>query len=170
MARAHAYERRVTWSDCDAAGMWRFASALTFVEEAEVSLLREAGVLAVLYGRLPRAHVEARFHTAAAFDPLALALFIRTTDGLTIPGMLASQLEDLVADQLLRSQPEWYRWQSAQILEVPLGSPQATAESWDSSRPTDASADRESFRCPDRWTTSDPCLAQFGMSLCFWMC
>ena len=70
MARAHAYERRVTWSDCDAAGIWRFTSALTFVEEAEVSLLREAGVLAVLYGRLPRVYVEARFPAAAAFDDL----------------------------------------------------------------------------------------------------
>lgn len=70
MARVHAYERRVTWSDCDAAGMWRFTSALTFVEEAEVSLLREAGVLAVLYGRLPRAYVEAQFPAAAAFDDL----------------------------------------------------------------------------------------------------
>jgi acyl-CoA thioester hydrolase len=70
MARSHTYERRVTWADCDAAGMWRFTSALIFVEEAEVSLLREAGVLDVLYGRLPRAYVEARFTAAVAFDDL----------------------------------------------------------------------------------------------------
>jgi acyl-CoA thioester hydrolase len=70
MTRVHSYQRRVTWADCDAAGLWRFTSALTFVEEAEVSLLREAEVLAVLYGRLPRAYVEARFAAAAAFDDL----------------------------------------------------------------------------------------------------
>jgi acyl-CoA thioesterase FadM len=71
MARCYTYERLVTWADCDATGMWRFTSALTFVEEAEVSLLRDAGVLALLYGRLPRAYVEARFAAAAAFDDLA---------------------------------------------------------------------------------------------------
>lgn len=70
MARSHSYDRRVTWADCDATGLWRFTSALTFVEEAEVSLLREAGVLAMTYGRLPRAYVEARFSAAATFDDL----------------------------------------------------------------------------------------------------
>jgi acyl-CoA thioesterase FadM len=65
---AFGYERRVTWADCDPAGMWQFTCALEFVEEAEVSLLREAGALTNLYGRLPRAYVEARFHKAASFD------------------------------------------------------------------------------------------------------
>lgn len=68
MNRAIAYERRVTWADCDPTGLWRFTSVLSFVEEAEVSLLREAGVLDSLYGRLPRAYVEARFHATASFD------------------------------------------------------------------------------------------------------
>jgi acyl-CoA thioesterase FadM len=68
MSRTFAYQRRVTWADCDPAGVWRFTSVLSFVEEAEVSLLREAGVLSALYGQLPRAYVEASFRATASFD------------------------------------------------------------------------------------------------------
>jgi acyl-CoA thioesterase FadM len=68
MSRTCVYQRRVTWADCDPARVWRFTSILSFVEEAEVSLLREAGVLSALYGRLPRAYVEASFHATASFD------------------------------------------------------------------------------------------------------
>ena len=68
MSRTFAYQRRVAWADCDPAGVWRFTSVLSFVEEAEVSLLRDAGVLSALYGRLPRAYVEASFHATASFD------------------------------------------------------------------------------------------------------
>jgi acyl-CoA thioesterase FadM len=58
MNRAIAYKRRLSWADCDPTGLWRFTSALSFAEEAEVSLLREAGVLESLYGRLPRVQVD----------------------------------------------------------------------------------------------------------------
>lgn len=81
MSRAFAYQRRVTWADCDPAGVWRFTSVLSFVEEAEVSLLREAGVLSALYGRLPRAYVDASFHATASFDEQVTVLLSLTRVG-----------------------------------------------------------------------------------------
>ena len=68
MSQTFSYQRRVTWSDCDAAGFWHFTAPLRFVEEAEVALLREAGALAGLYGQLPRVHVKVRYHRPARFD------------------------------------------------------------------------------------------------------
>jgi len=83
MNRVFAYKRRVTWADCDPTGLWRFTSVMSFVEEAEVSMLREAGVLESLYGRLPRAYVEARFHAAASFDDEVTVLLSVTRMGKT---------------------------------------------------------------------------------------
>jgi acyl-CoA thioesterase FadM len=58
----------VTWADTDASGAWMFTAVLRYVEEAEVELLRAAGVVRDVYGRLPRVYAEARFLHPAFFD------------------------------------------------------------------------------------------------------
>jgi acyl-CoA thioester hydrolase len=68
LGREINYSRRVRWSDCDVAGIWRFTAALTYTEEAEAELLREAGVLPELYRYLVRVYVDAQFRRPAVFD------------------------------------------------------------------------------------------------------
>lgn len=62
------YRRRVSWTDVDPSTNYQFTAALRYVEEAEIAMLREAGLLDVLYPHLPRTFVEARFRTPARFD------------------------------------------------------------------------------------------------------
>jgi acyl-CoA thioesterase FadM len=50
-------ERRVEWSDTDAAGHQHYSSILRWAEAAEAQLLRELDV-AWLFGRTPRVHHE----------------------------------------------------------------------------------------------------------------
>jgi acyl-CoA thioester hydrolase len=68
VARALRHKRRVAWGDTDASGAWTFLAVLQYVEEAEIEMLREASVLAELYGSLPRTYVEARYARPAHFD------------------------------------------------------------------------------------------------------
>ena len=70
LGRAVNYDRRVRWAECDASSVWRFTAVLSFVEEAEVELLREVGILDDLYGRIPRTYVEAQYKRPARFDDL----------------------------------------------------------------------------------------------------
>jgi acyl-CoA thioester hydrolase len=62
------YKRRVAWGDVDASGAWRFTAALSYVEEAETQLMREAGILEEDTPRLPRIYVDAQFKSPAHFD------------------------------------------------------------------------------------------------------
>lgn len=53
-------ERRVEWSDTDAAGHYHFSAVQRWVEAAEAVLLRRLG-LAALFGSIPRVHFEADY-------------------------------------------------------------------------------------------------------------
>jgi 2-aminobenzoate-CoA ligase len=53
-------ERRVEWSDTDAAGHYHFSAVQRWAEAAEATLLRRLG-LAELFGRIPRVHFEADY-------------------------------------------------------------------------------------------------------------
>jgi len=53
-------ERRVEWSDTDAAGHYHFSSVLRWAEAAEAVLLRRLG-LDGLFGSIPRVHFEADY-------------------------------------------------------------------------------------------------------------
>ena len=53
-------ERRVEWSDTDAAGHYHFSSVLRWAEAAEAVLLRRLG-LGDLFGSIPRVHFEADY-------------------------------------------------------------------------------------------------------------
>ncbi|WP_307806455.1 thioesterase family protein [Streptomyces sp. FH025] len=55
-----AIERRVEWSDTDAAGHYHFSAVQRWAEAAEATLLRRLG-LAELFGRIPRVHFEADY-------------------------------------------------------------------------------------------------------------
>ncbi|MGA5821676.1 acyl-CoA thioesterase [Kitasatospora sp. NPDC094028] len=55
-----AIERRVEWSDTDAAGHYHFSAVQRWAEAAEAALLRRLG-LADLFGRIPRVHFEADY-------------------------------------------------------------------------------------------------------------
>ncbi|MFE6052981.1 AMP-binding protein [Kitasatospora sp. NPDC056446] len=55
-----AIERRVEWSDTDAAGHYHFSAVQRWAEAAEAALLRRLG-LAELFGRIPRVHFEADY-------------------------------------------------------------------------------------------------------------
>lgn len=64
----YVYRRRVGWTDVDPSTNYQFTAALRYVEEAEIAMLREAGLLDTLYPRLPRTFVRADFRAAARFD------------------------------------------------------------------------------------------------------
>ncbi|GAA1400843.1 AMP-binding protein [Kitasatospora putterlickiae] len=53
-------ERRVEWSDTDAAGHYHFSAVQRWAEAAEATLLRRLG-LDGLFGRIPRVHFEADY-------------------------------------------------------------------------------------------------------------
>ncbi|WP_323185633.1 thioesterase family protein [Kitasatospora sp. NBC_01287] len=53
-------ERRVEWSDTDAAGHYHFSAVQRWVEAAEAVLLRRLG-LEGLFGSIPRVHFEADY-------------------------------------------------------------------------------------------------------------
>ncbi|WP_051969726.1 acyl-CoA thioesterase [Kitasatospora azatica] len=53
-------ERRVEWSDTDAAGHYHFSAVLRWAEAAEAVLLRRLG-LGDLFGSIPRVHFEADY-------------------------------------------------------------------------------------------------------------
>ncbi|WP_431683807.1 acyl-CoA thioesterase [Kitasatospora sp. KL5] len=63
-------ERRVEWSDTDAAGHYHFSSVQRWAEAAEAVLLRRLG-LAELFGSIPRVHFEADYRERLWFgDPV----------------------------------------------------------------------------------------------------
>jgi len=54
-------QRRIEWSDTDASGNYHNTAAFRFIEVAEAALLERLGMLADIYGRHPRRHIEADF-------------------------------------------------------------------------------------------------------------
>jgi YbgC/YbaW family acyl-CoA thioester hydrolase len=69
-ARWFDLERRVGWVDVDPSGAYQFTAAIRYAEEAEIAMLRELGILDVLYPHLPRVSVSADFHRPCHFDDL----------------------------------------------------------------------------------------------------
>lgn len=64
-----AVERRVEWSDTDAAGHYHFSAVQRWAEAAEAALLHRLG-LADLFGRIPRVHFEADYRERLWFGDL----------------------------------------------------------------------------------------------------
>jgi 2-aminobenzoate-CoA ligase len=64
-----AIERRVEWSDTDAAGHYHFSAVQRWAEAAEAALLRRLG-LSELFGRIPRVHFEADYRERLWFGDL----------------------------------------------------------------------------------------------------
>jgi 2-aminobenzoate-CoA ligase len=54
-------QRRLEWSDTDASGAYHNTAALRLMEAAETALVERLGFLEEVYGRHPRAHIEADF-------------------------------------------------------------------------------------------------------------
>jgi acyl-CoA thioesterase FadM len=54
-------QRRVEWSDTDAAGHQHFTSVLRWAEQAEILLHERLGIAGVTVGRCPRVHVSVDF-------------------------------------------------------------------------------------------------------------
>jgi acyl-CoA thioester hydrolase len=54
-------QRRIEWPDTDASGLYHNTAAFRFIEVAETALFERLGFLEDVYGRLPRAHIEADF-------------------------------------------------------------------------------------------------------------
>jgi YbgC/YbaW family acyl-CoA thioester hydrolase len=63
-------QRRIEWWDTDASGNYHNTAAFRLLESAETLLLARLGFLHEVYGRLPRAHVEADFRRPLGFHDL----------------------------------------------------------------------------------------------------
>jgi YbgC/YbaW family acyl-CoA thioester hydrolase len=63
-------QRRIEWWDTDASGNYHNTAAFRLLESAETLLLSRLGFLDDVYGRLPRAHVEANFLRPLVFRDL----------------------------------------------------------------------------------------------------
>jgi acyl-CoA thioesterase FadM len=60
-------QRRIEWPDTDASGRWHNTAGFRFIEVAETALLERLGLLDDIYGRLPRARIEADFKKLLVF-------------------------------------------------------------------------------------------------------
>src|SRR3954468_2644043 len=70
-------ERHISWMECDPSGRIRHQVVFDWVVDAEVGVLRAAGVLEEVYDQLPRVAVEARYLVALGFDdPVVLELSV----------------------------------------------------------------------------------------------
>lgn len=63
-------QRRIEWPDTDASGNYHNTAAFRFIEVAETALLERLGILDDIYGRHPRAHIEADFVRPLRFRDL----------------------------------------------------------------------------------------------------
>src|SRR5271156_3263784 len=61
------YTRRVSWTDCDPAGLILFGAVFDWFVDAEVEFLRERGIEWV-YGAIPRVAVDATYRRPLRFD------------------------------------------------------------------------------------------------------
>lgn len=64
-AAAITVERRVEWSDTDAAGHHHFTSILRWAEQAEFVLQERLGIASLVSGYCPRVHVSVDFRRPA---------------------------------------------------------------------------------------------------------
>ena len=64
-------QRRIEWSDTDASGAWHNSAAFNLMESAEVALVDALGMREYIYGRHPRAHIEADFLAPMWFRDVA---------------------------------------------------------------------------------------------------
>lgn len=67
-------ERRIEWTDTDAAGHYHHHAVLRFAEAAEAVLHDRLGIMRETFGRTPRIHVQASYHATLWFGDL-----VRTT-------------------------------------------------------------------------------------------
>lgn len=75
--KPHRVDRRISWMECDRSGRIRHQVVFDWVVDAEVGLLRAAGVLDEVYDHLPRVAVEARYLVPLGFDdPVVLELSV----------------------------------------------------------------------------------------------
>lgn len=63
-------QRRVEWSDTDAAGHHHFTAVLRWLEEAETLLYERLGVVSITSARMPRVHLEVDFTARLWFRDL----------------------------------------------------------------------------------------------------
>jgi len=63
-------QRRIEWWDTDASGNYHNTAAFRLLESAETLLLGRLGLLHYVYGRLPRARLEADFRAPLQFHDL----------------------------------------------------------------------------------------------------
>jgi acyl-CoA thioester hydrolase len=78
-------QRRIEWPDTDASGAYHNTAAFRFVEVAETALLDRLGLLHEVYGRMPRAHIEADFQLPLRFrDLVDIRLAVSSVGGTSI--------------------------------------------------------------------------------------
>ena len=78
-------QRRIEWPDTDASGRWHNTAGFRFIEVAETALLERIGILDDVYGRLPRARIEADFKKLLVFrDVLDCFLGVSRVGGTSI--------------------------------------------------------------------------------------
>lgn len=63
-------QRRVQWMDTDAQGIWHHSVVIRWVEEAEVEMHRQLGIVKETYGATPRVRTEFDFKGAVRFDDI----------------------------------------------------------------------------------------------------
>lgn len=68
MTASITIRRRVQWIDTDAQGIWHHSVVIRWVEEAEVEMHRELGIVAETFGATPRVRTEFDFKGAVRFD------------------------------------------------------------------------------------------------------
>jgi acyl-CoA thioesterase FadM len=77
MTTSHGWfvlERRVAWVDTDPSGAYQFTAAIRYVEDTEISMLRELGILDLLYPHLPRVAVQASYRRPCYFEEVVQVL------------------------------------------------------------------------------------------------
>jgi YbgC/YbaW family acyl-CoA thioester hydrolase len=78
-------QRRIEWPDTDASGYHHNTAAFRFIEVAETALLERLGFLDDVYGRMPRAHIEADFLRLLRFrDLLDIKLEVAEVGGSSV--------------------------------------------------------------------------------------
>jgi acyl-CoA thioesterase FadM len=60
-------QRRIEWPDTDASGRWHNTAGFRLIEVAETALLERLEMLEDVYGRLPRARIDAQFKELLSF-------------------------------------------------------------------------------------------------------
>lgn len=70
MSASITIRRRVQWIDTDAQGIWHHSVVIRWVEEAEVEMHRNLGIVGETFGATPRVRTEFDFKGAVRFDDI----------------------------------------------------------------------------------------------------